>query len=189
MNSARLFTRSPRAQAAGFSIIEIVLAVAIIATAFVAVLGILPVGLNASRQAQDATVVANILDVLHHRLQGEPLPTATEAEAVVSFSPALFDVQGVYLSPESSPQVLATAYYRADLAVRKWLPKPTDTSSLHAVEVALSWPVVGAQGALPVAPQPQVVVSFPVTALTGTDWPDIAAGNRQVEAFRPKIEF
>jgi uncharacterized protein (TIGR02598 family) len=61
MNSQRVRSCSPRTRRAAFTLVEIVLAIAVIATALVSLLALLPAGMNASRQAADSTIVAVIL--------------------------------------------------------------------------------------------------------------------------------
>ncbi|HSJ00842.1 MAG: hypothetical protein ACAI34_14535 [Verrucomicrobium sp.] len=168
---------------AAFTLTEIVLCVAIISTVLVAVMGILPVGLDVSRKAMDHTVVATILEDVYNRLQGEVL---TEAEA--SFSPAYFDDLGVYLlapkdgtSIEDTERYFNRRTYRAQVNIVRWSTPPANTSQLHAVRVRLFWPLDG--NGNPVGdPKPKAEVTFPVTTLAGSDW-----GNIDPQ-YRPKIE-
>jgi uncharacterized protein (TIGR02598 family) len=50
-----------RLRCAGFSLIEVVLAIGIMAFAFIPLLGLMPLGLNTSRQAIDTTIDAQIV--------------------------------------------------------------------------------------------------------------------------------
>lgn len=174
-------------QATGFTIIEIALSLAIIATAFVGVLALLPAGLDASRRATQSTVVATILDSVHDRLRGELL-TPRPGEGI-SFSPALFDAQGIYLPPDAPDEQLERAIYRVDLTLADWTERPAHTSSLRVVTMAVFSPVDGRTGKVPPAVRPLTVVSFPVATLTGTDWPAIAREYKADPTFEPKIGF
>jgi len=50
-----------RSRLGGFTLVEVTLAIGIISFAFVAMFGMLPVGLNVSRQAMDTTIEAQIV--------------------------------------------------------------------------------------------------------------------------------
>jgi uncharacterized protein (TIGR02598 family) len=163
---------------AAFTLVEIILALAVIATALVAVIGVLPVGMDSSRQAVSQTAVALILEDLHNRLQKETLQPGP-----ASFSPAYFDVHGVFIGSDATPAELAGRLYRADVAVAKWQTPPANTSALLAATVALSWPVDPASGKPLGASNPRTTVTFGVTELTGPAWQAIDP------TFTPKIEF
>lgn len=168
----------PRTHRAGFTLTEIVLALAVIATAFIAVLGLLPTGLDASRQAADSTVVATILEDLHNRLQGQPLKTGA-----ASFSPAFFDDHGVFIPADANPGERARRLYRAEVKVGAWKNKPAGTSALRPVTIELSWPVNVQTGGALGKDNPKTVVTYAATALTGSDWAAIDT------SFVPKIEY
>lgn len=55
-----LLARKIRASQAGFSLVEVVLAVGVVAFAFVAILGLIPAGLSQFRQAMDISVCSQI---------------------------------------------------------------------------------------------------------------------------------
>ena len=160
---------------AGFTLTEVTLALAIIGTVFVALLGLLPAGLQASRQATDSTVIAVILEDLHNRLQGEVLKPGK-----ARFSPAYFDIHGHYLSPETSASV--DRVYRADVAIGEWAKRPDGTSALQPVSISVSWPI-DTQSGDPAPGNPKTTVTYAATTLTGADWPAIDP------AYRAKIEY
>lgn len=178
---------SPQTHLAAFSLIEIALSLAIIATAMLAVLGILPAGLDASKRAVDSTVVANILDSLHHRLQGEAL-AGTSAQSIFA-KPSLFDAQGVLISEDVPEKDRPQIVYRADLSINDFRDRPADTGSLRAVTIALSWPVDSRSGNIPAGVKPRSVVSYPVTTLTGPDWIEISKSYTSDPTFTQKIGF
>jgi len=166
---------------AAFTLVEIVLVLAVIATALIAIIGVLPVGLDAGRQAANQTVVALIFEDVHHRLQSQPLTTGT-----ASFSPLYFDDRGVLIQPATSSTggvSYPNALYRADVTIGAWNTQPPNTSGLTPVTIALSWPVNPISGQ-PIGPKnPQSSVTFGVAPLTGTSWPIIDPN------YVPKIEF
>jgi uncharacterized protein (TIGR02598 family) len=168
-------------RSAAFTLVEIVLVLAVIATALIALIGVLPVGMNASRQAADQTVVALIYEDVHNRLQSEKL-----VAGVASFSPAFFDDRGVFIPTTSNPSSgtpNTNAFYRADVSIGAWNAAPVNTSGLLPVTIALSWPVDAASGQPLGAKNPQSFVTFGVAPLTGPSWQVIDS------TYAPKVEF
>jgi uncharacterized protein (TIGR02598 family) len=174
MNRATL--RHPRGSA--FTLIEIALALAIIATALVALLGLLPAGLDASRQAVNSTVVAAVLENVHIRLQGHPLKMGPAI-----FSPLFFDDHGIFIRPDAEPEELARRLYRADVQISEWKERPANTSALRPTTISLSWPVDLRTGDALGTGNPKAVVTYGVTTLTGPDWQLID------RKYVPKVEF
>jgi len=168
---------SPRTARAGFTLTEVVLALGIIAIAFVGVLGLLPAGLQASRQAADSTVVGAVLEDVHNRLQGQPLVAGP-----ANFSPAYYDDHGAYIDPASTAAVLARRLYRADVQIGTWQSQPAGTSALRPVTISLSWPL-DQQGNAVGKVNPQTVVTYPATTLSGSNWAAIDP------TFIPKLEY
>jgi uncharacterized protein (TIGR02598 family) len=182
---------SPRTPSAGFTLTEIVISVAVVATAFVAIVGLLPSGLDASRRATNSTVTAAILEDLNSRVKGEALPQENGAPVVgnASFSPAYFDDHGVYLNPNDTSNN-SRRLYRADVQIGVWNSgsQPAGTSSwLRPISIKLSWPVDAKSGAAIGTNNPQFVVTYIATSLTGSNWPAIDAQGSYV--FTPKIEY
>jgi uncharacterized protein (TIGR02598 family) len=169
---------SPRTSRAGFTLTEIVLTLGVISIAFVGILGLLPAGLSASRQATNSTVVAAILEDLHNRLQGQPLKTG-----VPSFSPVYFDDHGVYIAPDAPSETQARRLYRADVKIGAWNTRPANTSALRPITIALSWPINTQTGTPLSTDNPKATVTYCATTLTGSDWAVIDP------SFIPKIEY
>ena len=178
MNRNRALPVSPRTHRAGFTLTEIVLALAIIATAFIAILGLLPAGLSQSKQAADSTVVAAILDDVNSRLQGQKLQTGP-----ASFSPAFFDDRGVYIPSTAVPTDQVRRVYRAEVKIGTWKTRPTGTSALRPITIQVSWPVDAKTGTALGTDNPKTSITYTVTALTGPDWTAIDT------TYVPKIEF
>jgi uncharacterized protein (TIGR02598 family) len=176
---------SPRTANAGFTLTEVVISVGVVATAFVAIVGLLPAGLDASRRASNSTVTAAILEDLNNRLKGQPLPQVSgsaPATAAASFSPAYFDDHGVFLDPSVSANN-SRRIYRADVQIGSWSAQPTGTSGLRPVTIRLSWPVDPTSGAALGTNNPQFVVTYPAVPLTGSNWTAIDS------SYVPKIEY
>jgi uncharacterized protein (TIGR02598 family) len=177
MNGQHAPHASPQ-PAAAFTLVEIVLALAIIATAFVAILGLLPAGLDASRQAANSTVVAAVLDDVHQRLQNQPLTAGP-----VAFSPVFYDDRGIYIAPDADPATQARRLYRADISIVNWTQQPANTSALRPVTIALSWPVNPPSGEAIGKENPRTFVTYGATTLTGPDWQAIDP------RYTPKVGF
>ena len=60
---------SPRQFRSAFSLIEVTMALGIVAFGLIAILGLLPTGLNLARECRDETVAVNILSALASDLQ------------------------------------------------------------------------------------------------------------------------
>jgi uncharacterized protein (TIGR02598 family) len=168
----------PRTKSAGFTLSEVVLALAIVAFAFVATLSLLPLGMNQSRGAADSSAVAAILEDVNNRLHGAPLVAGP-----APFSPAYFDVHGVYLDPAVTPSNQSQRLYRADVQIGKWFTAPTGTSGLTPVTIQLSWPVDPNSGVALGKFNPQATLTYTVTPLTGSNWTAIDS------TYVPNIEY
>ena len=176
---------SPRTRRSGFTLTEILLALGVIAIAFVGLLGLLPAGLNASRQAVDSTVIGTILEDMHNRLQGQPLVAGKPA-----FSPVLYDDHGAFISDALTAPPSAGAatlpppipVYRAEVSVGTWYGgnAPTGTSALAPVTISLYWPVTASGNAVGKA---RTVITYTTTTLSGANWTAIDS------TFVPKIEY
>jgi uncharacterized protein (TIGR02598 family) len=147
----------------GFSLIEVTLAIGVIAFALIAVLGLMPLGIQSSRDAGDDTRTSAIAQDVFNRMQGVlnayvvsnngALPTT--AQSGVTF---YYDVDGRYLNgatpsaPITSSSSIATAIYLAQVtygppaaftgASAPYSTAGVDGTVLSAVKVAVGWPVV-----------------------------------------------
>lgn len=103
-SARRKFALLPRERAAGFSLVEVALSLGIISFAFVGIVGLLPIGLNVSWQASDATVRAQIVQEVISEVQQTDFSVLTDATAKSSTdfflsppaanAPFYFDDQG-----------------------------------------------------------------------------------------------
>ena len=62
--TSHILSGATRARRAGFTMIEIAICLAVIGIALVAIVGVLPIGLNAQRESREATVVGQDATVL-----------------------------------------------------------------------------------------------------------------------------
>lgn len=88
-----------RKQKAAFTLVEVVLALGVVAFAFVPIIGLLPVGLDMSRKAIDATVEAQIAQELTTQAQQTDFSVLISGSASTNFaggspSPSYFDNLG-----------------------------------------------------------------------------------------------
>jgi uncharacterized protein (TIGR02598 family) len=164
----------------GFSLIEIVITIGILATVLISLVGILPVGIKSAEDAANKTVLAVILEDVHNRLEGHILKPG-----VVASSPFFYDRQGLHIGSESDKELKMSRLYRADVR----LIDITDdsrlqhTSGLIAAKVDVWWPVDPSSGEPFRQEKPQESITFYLTPLTGPEWPRID------KAYQPKIEF
>lgn len=124
-----------RRRAGGFSLVEVVSSLGIISFGLIALLGLLPVGLQVSRDARESTAEAQINQYLTN-LARQTSPT--HWKDIVEPRVFCFDRQGLNV-PENSDEV----FYRATLAVEAnagtSLPSDTDyvSSNLSTLRVTL----------------------------------------------------
>lgn len=148
----------------GFTLVEIVITMAIIASALMAVLAVVPTGMDVSRSAMDHSVVATILEDISQRLQGEKLQVGPPA-----FSPAYFDEFGNYLRPDlPSDELALKRVYRADIHIDNINNPPPHTSGLKAATIKLAWPLK--PNGEPIESNQTLSVTWGVTTLSGPDW-------------------
>jgi len=143
-----------------FSLIEVVLAVGVVAFAFVAILGLLPAGMSQFRQAIDTSVCAQIAQRIINEAQqtdfnvlineaGLPAnagddfafraPTVALSDAATAVNPGkcvrYFDEQGNEVLPKASTSVLSAAEkrlatYQVNIRVTPRTSMPTGASYL-----------------------------------------------------------
>ncbi len=141
-----------------FSLVEIALALGVIAFALVAVVGVIPVGLQASRDSVDLTRTSMIAQDAAMRLPTLPYTDATAkikaTDSPNSDNPWLYDVNGHWLAyAKGSTPPYAKAYYRVYITrdVPTSYPPNTDPASrpasnnystrLLAATVTINWPL------------------------------------------------
>lgn len=119
-----------RRSAAGFSLVEVALALGIIAFAFVPIFGMLPVGMSASRAAVDATLEAQIMQ----RMSGMVVQADfSNLQSLGNSGDRFFDYQGNPMTEERD------AIYRVDLEISTStsLPNSGDTARLATVAIRI----------------------------------------------------
>ena len=105
--------RNVRHSLAGFSLVEVTLALGIVGFAFVTLLGLVPSGLNIFRQSVDATVGSQIIQRISNDVQQadfDTLPATAATGPVLSY----FDEQGGSVAKDSLSRV-----YDVSVAISK----------------------------------------------------------------------
>ena len=163
----RLQRHSPALQG-GFSLVEIAMALGIIAFALLSILGLMQVGLTSLKANVDDTVTSLILH--HTRCQ-------LDGTAFVDRS-----IPSIYYDVDCRPLAVADvarARYRVDVAITTPQTPPAATNLKTAV-VTISWPVVGTSGQVVGGNAARVLkTSLLVTPGTAANW----------VSYQPKIDL
>lgn len=96
-----------RRRRGAFTLVEVVIALGIIAFAFVPVIGLLPVGLDMSRQAMDATICAQIAQQLTSEVQQTDF---TDIASLANVTPYWFDDQGNKVGAAATDAVYTASF-------------------------------------------------------------------------------
>ncbi len=117
----------------GFSLVEVVIAIGVIAFAFIPMVGMLPMGLNLSKQAIDTTVEAQIAQQLTTQVQQTDFSRLDELATASTATPSYFDDQG---NKVTDP---ANAIYQAIFAISTstTLPNAVATQKLATVTLCV----------------------------------------------------
>lgn len=122
--------RGSRLNSGGFTLVEVTLAIGIISFAFVTMFGLLPVGLNVSRQAMDTTIEAQIVQ----QMKTQALQTDFSMLGELAVADEMcFDDQGKQVDA-------AQALYRAkfsSISANTRLPEGAPTNRLKTVTISL----------------------------------------------------
>jgi type II secretory pathway pseudopilin PulG len=130
-------------------LIEVMLALAIIAIGLIAIIGLLPSGVQASRNAADNTVAATIIQDVFSTIRATPFaivdlsgfrfaPAGPYDLGAYNGAPvAYFDQSGfsvVLVGPNANPE---DSYFRVDIA---FAPQPPVPAVLSEITATVSWP-------------------------------------------------
>jgi uncharacterized protein (TIGR02598 family) len=125
----------------GFSLVEVTLAIGIIAFALVAIMALIPVGLNSRRDAIDATHSSLIGQDAQTRVKSS-VTSATFLGGDAPLPPWFYNRDGVFVDVAANGY--STVVYRTDAIIHgTWnsaLPN-VDATVLRPVTVNLGWPV------------------------------------------------
>lgn len=129
-----------RTLARGFSLIEVILALGVVAFAFVALFGMLPVGLNAFNNSVDSTISAQIAEnVMSQLRQGKFSQISTQyndiTDTAASKFPSFYAVSGTTTYPAP-----AIGFYFDDQGNQISFVNPTATSGTTNVNAVATVP-------------------------------------------------
>jgi len=168
---------------AGFSLIEVALAVAIASLAVLSLIGILPQSLEFERNSTDLTAIGTIMEDIHDRLEGQELK-----EGIPSISPIFYDMRGRYWdtsedrdAPDTSTLV-DRKFFRAEIKLVKPMNASTASTPPLVIRIDFFWPIDDEGNPIGDG-QPKSGVTYYTTALTGPDWEEIDP------LYQKKIEY
>jgi uncharacterized protein (TIGR02598 family) len=140
--------KSGNSRAAAFSLVELVLALGVVAFCLYAVFGLMPVGMQTNRNATSQTAATNIIAAIVADLRTTPAAVTTSPQFAITFGTnktLYLDASGqasTSLSPDSRYQLnikwnsAPTGLYYADLTVTWPAPvDPTTTTPSGSVEI------------------------------------------------------
>lgn len=126
----------------GFSLAEVTIAIGIVAFALVAIFALIPVGLNASREAIDATHSSLIGRDVQARVKSSVTAAMFTGSSDVTLGPWFYDGDGVAVDVTANGY--ASALYRAEAIIHStWnsVPANVDATVLRPVTVTLGSPI------------------------------------------------
>lgn len=130
-----------------FSLVEVTLAIGVIAFALLAIVGLIPVGMKSGGEAIDATRTSLAAKDAQNRVRSSVTTTTFTNTSDVNLPTWFFDRDGIFLGTAVSNK----AVYRADATIHKdWgsntAPPNVDASVLRPVTLQLRWPLNPADG-------------------------------------------
>ncbi len=128
---------SPR-QNAGFSLVEIVIALGLVAVALVAILSLLPVAMNASRDSIGDTRASLIVQDVGSRVRGLLTNAALALPLTTNY---FYNSEGLPETDAAGQQFLATLTLQA-LPAPAYTSLNVSTNELLAASVSLRWPLI-----------------------------------------------
>jgi uncharacterized protein (TIGR02598 family) len=127
---------------AAFSLVEVTLAIGIIGFALIAIFALIPVGLNSSREAVDATHQSLIGKDVQARVKSSVIANTFTTATDVTLGPWFYNRDGVFVDVSTSGY--NSVLYRADAIIHSiWnsVPSNVDATVLRPVTVILGSPV------------------------------------------------
>ena len=119
-------------RARAFSLVEVVLALGVLAFCLIAVFGLMPVGMQTNRNAASQTAGTNIIAVIVADLRTTPAAATTSPQFAITFGTGktlYFDVSG-----QASTSLTTDSRYRLNIT---WNSAPT---GLHYAALKVTWP-------------------------------------------------
>ncbi len=125
-------------KAAGFSLVEVTIALGLAAFGILAIFALLPTGINSSSDAVRNTVAANLASAIVSDLQATP--ASTNYSAIYGLAPDSAQTNPLYLKSDGSKESDATtADFRAEVVTA-----PSATTQISQVRIKVGWPALAA---------------------------------------------
>ena len=117
-----------------FSLVEVTLALGIAAFCLIAVIGIIPVGVQTNRNATSQTAATNIITAVVSDLRATPTTTDTSSQFTITFGTSGTQIRYFDGSGTASQSPNADSRYRLDIT---WNSAPT---GLRFADLKVTWP-------------------------------------------------
>jgi len=182
-------TATPQANK-GFSFIEVLLSLVLVASALVTLMALVPASLKASRNATNSIIMAHIFEDAHERLEGHALK-----DGILDSKPFFYDDEGIFIAPvkpdkRGSKNEVARRerrLYRVDIRLVSPANEELQNNApgLKAVILTVAWPVNPDTGEALGGDTSynRKSITYYINALTGSGWSRIDPN------FEPLIEF
>ena len=124
--------KSGNSRAAAFSLVELVLALGVVAFCLYAVFGLMPVGMQTNRNASSQTAAANIIGAIVADLRTTPTAATTSPQFGITFgtdTTLYLDASG-----QASTSLGPDSRYQLNI---KWNSAPAGS---HYAELKVTWP-------------------------------------------------
>lgn len=159
----------------GFSLIEVTLAMAIIASVMISLMLVMGMASDAGSRATRLTTIGHILTDVHQRMEGAPLQNGPVQSSYSWDGAFYYDVEGVFVPHDAPEDRLLRRTYRVDVELSTPDPEAfPNAHGLKAVTMQLKWPVDPATG-VHLAKEGHNVdsMTYFVTALSGPSWEEV----------------
>jgi uncharacterized protein (TIGR02598 family) len=121
----------------GFTLVEVMLALAIVSIGLIAILGLLPTGLRSARDAADNTLSATIIQDVFSNIRSQPFGSVDLGNGPLNLN--VTGSQILFYDSSGGQTNLAAAYYRVVVSFQAQ-PVP----GLSFVQASVLWPAVSA---------------------------------------------
>jgi uncharacterized protein (TIGR02598 family) len=124
--------KSGNSRAAAFSLVELVLALGVVAFCLYAVFGLMPVGMQTNRNATSQTAATNIIAAIVADLRTTSAAATTSPQFAITFGTD----KTLYLDASGQASTSLSPHSRYQLNI-KWNSAPT---GLHYADLKVTWP-------------------------------------------------
>ncbi|MEM7013968.1 MAG: type II secretion system protein [Verrucomicrobiota bacterium] len=160
---------------AGFSLVEISIAIALIASVMITLMLVMGMASDAAGRATRLTTMGHILTDVHQRMEGAPLQDGPIQSSLSRNGAFFYDVEGVFVPPTAPVERLLRRTYRVDVTLStpdaEQFP---NAKGLKAVTMQMKWPVDPLTGDhLAKGGHNVESMTYFVTSLTGPSWEEV----------------